>query len=158
MSGETILLTAFRATFKSNKWSFADCINCSYNFMWKLSSVMFSVNYMLDMETSWFMACGLLVLSTGIFSLFPVCSSPRLLWGGLGLCWVVCICLWKSISYQQRLIHQSTACLHKYVIFIISFHFRKENLPWKSRTVIPLPLPLQNSCFCNRRVIFYFWA
>lgn len=33
MSAETILLTAFRETFKSNKWSFADCINCSYNFV-----------------------------------------------------------------------------------------------------------------------------
>lgn len=83
-----------------------------------------------------------------MFSFSPVCSSPRLLWGRLGLCWDVCIALWKSISYQQKLIHQSTAFLPKYVIFMISFHFRKENLPWRSRTVVQPPLPPQNSYFC----------
>lgn len=32
MSSEAILQTAFKATFESNKWSFADCINDSHNF------------------------------------------------------------------------------------------------------------------------------
>ena len=33
VSAEAVLQTAFKAMFESNKWPFADCINCSHNFM-----------------------------------------------------------------------------------------------------------------------------
>lgn len=146
VSAEAILHTAFKAIFERNKWSYADCINCSHNFMWNLRSVMFSVSvqsfeifcdewvrftyWIWKPADSWPEVHWSYPQVTFHVFFLPIFFLTKGLWGGLGLCWDVCIALWKKHSLPAEA-HSPEYCLFTQVChfhYIISLLQRKPSL------------------------------